>query len=432
MDKQEANKTGIAGFLNRFLHAGVTDALSLLERNAVVTTNTGILIAQCTNLILLLGTPLLFDRFEWFPTMVILLAMGVYEFAHWLVICQRYFVARLIFSIGMVIVVTTLTIYFGLDSQLHFLFFPISIGSLMVWPNRRFAQFMFAFVAFGVFVVVSLFASATGVLNQAPIFKASYVDVINTLLAFMITFVVVLSLVLTAERLQTLLEASGQAAAARADERETQMLNALNALALARDNETGNHILRTQYYVKTLAERLISMGHYVEQLSSVMVELMFRASPLHDIGKIGIPDKILLKPEKLDEEEWKIMKTHTLIGESVLQAAMAKDFKAPQDQVADLLNLAIEIAGGHHEHWDGSGYPRGLQEEQIPLAARIMSVADAYDALVSSRPYKSAWSHERAFEEIVNLGGLKYDPSVISAFRLEKDRFREIALSLVD
>ena len=430
--KSQVKETGLVALLNRFLNAGVTESLSLLDRNAVITTNTGILIAQGTNLLLLLGTPLLFNRFEWFPTMVILFAIGLYEFSHWQIVCQRYFAARLTFSIGLVLVVTTLAIYFGTASQLHFLFVPIGIGSLMVWPNRRFAQFVFAFVAFSAFAALSLFASSTGILNQAPIFRAGYVDVINTLLAFLITYIVVLSLVLTAERLQILLESARQVAATRADVRETQMLNALNALALARDNETGNHILRTQFYVKTLAERLMLMGHYSGQMTPTMVDLLFGAAPLHDVGKIGIPDKILLKPGKLDDDEWKVMQTHTLIGESVLQAAMAKDYVEPQDQVADVLNLAIKIAGGHHEHWDGSGYPRGLQGEQIPLGARIMSVADAYDALISKRPYKSAWSHERAFEEIVNQGGVKFDPLVITAFRLEKDRFREIALSLVD
>lgn len=418
--------------LNRFLTAGATGGLCFLERNAVITTNIGILIAQVTNLILLLGTPLLFNRFEWFPTAVIVFAIGLYQFAHWQISCQRYFGARLTFSIGMVLVVTTLTIYFGSDSQLHYLFFPIGIGSLMVWPNRRIPQCIFALVAFGAFVALSLFASSTGMLNQAPIFKAAYVDAINTSLAFVITFIVVLSLALTAERLQHMLESARQQAAVRADERETQMLNALNALALARDNETGNHILRTQHYVKTLAERLMFMGHYHDQLSPEVVNLLFRAAPLHDVGKIGIPDKILLKPGRLDDEEWKIMKTHTIIGESVLEAAMAKESVEPEDHVADVLNLAVKIAGGHHEQWDGNGYPRGLMGEQIPLAARIMSVADAYDAMMSQRPYKTAWSHERSFEEIVKGAGSKFDPVVIDAFRLEQNRFREIAVGLMD
>lgn len=364
--------------------------------------------------------------------MAILIAIALYQYAHWKIISRQYFVGRLIFSIGMVLLVSILTIYFGSESHLNFLFFPIGIGSLMVWPNQRVAQLLFAFFAFGAFVLLSLFASTTGILNQGSVFKAGHVDIINTLLSFLITFVVVLSLVLTAERLQKMLESARQAAATRADQRETQMLNALNALALARDNETGNHILRTQYYVKALAERLLKLQRYPQQLSVEMVNRLFRAAPLHDVGKIGIPDKILLKPGKLDGNEWEVMKTHTLIGESVLGAAMSKDYQDAQDEVIDVLKLAIKIAGGHHEHWDGSGYPRGLKEEEIPLAARIMSVADAYDALISRRPYKNAWTHEDAFSEIFRLSGTKFDPQVVDALRLEKNRFYEIAVGLVD
>jgi len=201
-----------------------------------------------------------------------------------------------------------------------------------------------------------------------------------------------------------------------------QMLSSLNALAMARDNETGNHIIRTQHYVKVLAQRLKSMGHHVEALSDKKIKLLYKAAPLHDVGKVGISDSILLKPGALTEEEWTTMKTHTLIGESVLKSAEIQN-----DADDDVIATAILIAGGHHEKWDGSGYPRGLRGEKIPLAARIMSLADMYDALVSERVYKDKWTHAMAAQEIVSKKGVQFDPVIVEAFLAEQDEFERIA-----
>ena len=208
----------------------------------------------------------------------------------------------------------------------------------------------------------------------------------------------------------------------KAEQSELQLLASLNALAKARDNETGNHIIRTQNYVKILALRLRNDGYYTESLSDQSVDLLFKAAPLHDLGKIGIPDKILLKNGPLTDEEWIIMKTHTLIGESVLNTSGVElDFNS------DLIAKAIKIAGGHHEKWDGTGYPRGLEGVAIPLEARIMSLADMYDALVSERVYKKAWTHEQAVQEIISKRGANFDPWIVDAFIAEQDSFREIA-----
>ncbi len=153
-------------------------------------------------------------------------------------------------------------------------------------------------------------------------------------------------------------------------------------------------------------------------------------APLHDVGKVGIPDHILLKPGRLDPAEWEIMKTHTLIGEEVLKAAAPKPLS--EGASPRTLALAIEIAGGHHERWDGQGYPRGLSGESIPKSARLMTVADIYDALTSARPYKKTWSHAKAVDEITHLSGTKLDPMVVAAFLEEQDRFREIARRFKD
>lgn len=208
----------------------------------------------------------------------------------------------------------------------------------------------------------------------------------------------------------------------RRQDKEEQMLVALKGLASARDNDTGNHIVRTQHYVKVLAERLKLMGYHTEQLDVKTINAMYRAAPLHDIGKVGIPDNILLKSGPLNFDEWGIMKTHASIGESVLEASAA-NLKV-RDKV---IECAIRIAGGHHERWDGTGYPRGLSGEDIPLEARIMALADMYDALVTKRPYKSGWSHEEAVKEIVSKKSTHLDPSVVEAFIAEQDAFMELA-----
>ena len=202
---------------------------------------------------------------------------------------------------------------------------------------------------------------------------------------------------------------------------EAKMLKSLNALAMARDNETGKHILRTQHYVKCIAMRLRDMGHFVNELDDKNINLLFLAAPLHDVGKVGIPDKILHKPGPLTLQERLIMNAHTTLGEAILKSA---DSDFAED---DVLKVALQIAGGHHEKWDGSGYPRSLKGLQIPLAARIMALADVYDALVSARVYKEEWAHEDAVKEILAGKGTHFDPCVVDAFIATEMEFRSIA-----
>ena len=203
---------------------------------------------------------------------------------------------------------------------------------------------------------------------------------------------------------------------------EDGMLNSLNALSMVRDNETGNHILRTKNYVRVLAERLSSTGIYQSELNPKAIESIVKAAPLHDIGKVGIPDEILKKPGSLTETEWETMKTHAHLGREVLNAAKLKDAKNTH-----VLDAAIKIAGAHHENWDGSGYPLGLKGLEIPLPARLMSLADTYDALVNERVYKKKWSHEEACLEIARLKGVRFDPRIVEAFIQEKDNFLRIS-----
>ena len=207
---------------------------------------------------------------------------------------------------------------------------------------------------------------------------------------------------------------------------ELKMLSSLNALALARDNETGAHIIRTQAYARRIAVRLRQQGNYVDQLSDKAIDQIHGAAPLHDIGKVGIPDYILYKDGPLTKEEWSVMKSHALIGETVLESAKSQ---LPDDgvHVDDVIDIAIKMAGEHHEQWNGGGYPRGLAGNKISLPARIMAIVDMYDALISERVYKQGWTHDQAVSEIVSKKGSHFDPLVVEAFVLEQDHFKEIA-----
>lgn len=196
---------------------------------------------------------------------------------------------------------------------------------------------------------------------------------------------------------------------------------ALAALAETRDNETGEHILRTQQYVKILAQHLSSHPRFESVLTETMINLIYKSAPLHDLGKVGIPDAILLKPGKLSEEEFNIMKQHPAIGSKALQSA--------QDELGSnpFLTVAREVIETHHEKWDGSGYPNGLKAREIPIAGRLMALADVYDALISERVYKAAFSHEQARDIIIDGKGSHFDPDVVDAFLALEARFQQIA-----
>lgn len=205
---------------------------------------------------------------------------------------------------------------------------------------------------------------------------------------------------------------------------------AVSKLAECRDDETGHHIERTQTFCKVLAEKLRDNLRYAGSINDVYVENIYHAAPLHDIGKVGISDNILLKPGKLTPEEFEIMKTHTLIGAKALQTVRSK---YPKN---GFLNMGIAIARSHHERWDGSGHPDGLAGEDIPLAGRIMALADVYDALRSKRPYKEPISHEEACRVILEGDGRTkpdhFDPQVLEAFEAVEAEFAEIRQRMDD
>ncbi|MCB1966220.1 MAG: HD domain-containing protein, partial [Candidatus Accumulibacter sp.] len=192
--------------------------------------------------------------------------------------------------------------------------------------------------------------------------------------------------------------------------------------AETRDAETGKHILRTQRYVKALAEKLRPHPRFANFLTDQNIRTLFKSAPLHDIGKVGIPDRILLKPGRYDAQELEIMKNHTLLGRDAIQ--LAEDWLGKR---VEFLTIAKEIALYHQEWWDGSGYPEALAGESIPVSARLMAIADVYDALISRRVYKERLSHEQAAQIIVEGRGSHFDPDMVDAFIEIQDEFREIA-----
>jgi len=192
---------------------------------------------------------------------------------------------------------------------------------------------------------------------------------------------------------------------------------ALSKLTESRDKETGKHLERVQIYCKILAEKLSQEEPYDSVINTAFIHNIFNASPLHDIGKVAIPDQVLLKPGKLSPEEFNIMKTHTLIGASTIEAV--RDIYKKNA----FINMGISIARSHHERWDGTGYPNGLKGEEIPLAARIMTIADVYDSFRSNRCYKESFSRDQSREIIESGSGTQFDPILVKAFLALEDEF---------
>ena len=216
-------------------------------------------------------------------------------------------------------------------------------------------------------------------------------------------------------------------------------VRALACLGEARDNETSHHIVRTQNYVELLARHLAPHPRFAAALDGVRLSMVVKAAPLHDIGKVGVPDAILLKPGRLTPEEFTIMKTHPIIGADAISKAMSQaiasadlDAAAQAPGAFSFLRVAQEICLGHHEKWDGSGYPAGLSGDDIPVSARLMALADVFDALISRRVYKAAMSLEQTTQLIREGRGSHFDPDIVDAFLARRDEFAGIASRYAD
>ncbi|MFZ6752775.1 response regulator [Undibacterium sp. Dicai25W] len=202
------------------------------------------------------------------------------------------------------------------------------------------------------------------------------------------------------------------------------IIMAMASLGEVRDNETANHICRTQNYVMVLARQLSQHPRFKQELSNENIELLFKSAPLHDIGKVGIPDKILLKQGKLTADEFEIMKQHTSYGRETILS-----LERYLGESNNFLRFAREITYSHHEKWDGSGYPEGLTGDAIPISARLMAVADVYDALITEREYEPAFEHQIAINIMRDARSSHFDPDVLDAFLQVADKFDLIAKS---
>jgi putative two-component system response regulator len=202
---------------------------------------------------------------------------------------------------------------------------------------------------------------------------------------------------------------------------------ALASLAETRDNETGNHLRRTQNYVRALAYKLRELPRFAAVLDDESIELLYKSAPLHDIGKVGIPDHILLKPGRFEPHEFEVMKHHPRLGYAALVKA-----EELLGMPVPFLRIAKEIALYHHEKWDGSGYPEGLSGKAIPLSARLMAIADVYDAVISRRVYKPEMPHAKAVAIIREGCGTHFDPQVVQAFLSLEQEFQDIAQRYAD
>lgn len=231
-----------------------------------------------------------------------------------------------------------------------------------------------------------------------------------------------------------LLEKQNDVLEEQVKQRTVQLENLQNALIISmaslaetRDIETGHHIRRTQYYIKDLAIHLANKPKFATVLTPSQIDLIYQTAPLHDIGKVGVPDSILLKTGRLTSEEFDEMKRHTVYGRDTLDAA-AKTMSSDEK----FLDVAREIAYSHHEKWNGTGYPEGISGEAIPLSARMMAVVDVYDALMSRRPYKEPMSHDEALGIILDGRGTHFDPEIVDAFEEIQDTVAKIAVQLAE
>ena len=196
------------------------------------------------------------------------------------------------------------------------------------------------------------------------------------------------------------------------EELQYAIIHVLGELIECRDGLTGGHVARTQKYLKTLTEGLRLSSYYEDELRDIDIKLWVESAQLHDVGKVGIPDYILKKQSKLTAEEFDVIKTHPLIGEKAIRGAME------MTSAKDFLNYAAAVAISHHERWDGTGYPYKLKGLEIPLIGRLMAIADVYDALISERPYKKAFSHETAVDIIIRESGTHFDPVIVGVFKV--------------
>lgn len=315
----------------------------------------------------------------------------------------------------------------GIETNFHFLLLAAALTFLVTCEGKYLRPIVYSIFAAIIFVSAELLSNSLEPVYQIPINSLVIIKSVNT---FFGVFLILLCVFIYAfivnqieEHLETQVEKQTLAIKQKnkkVDELQNHIIYSLASLVENRDSDTGAHINRTSSYMQTIAKAAKEKGLYKEILTDDYITVLGKAAPLHDIGKIVVPDAILKKPGKFTDEEFNLMKTHTIRGADIVQEIVG----VSEDKV--YIKTAQDIALYHHEKWNGQGYPYGLSQEEIPLCARIMALADVFDALVTKRCYKDAMSMDDAFEIIIKGSGTQFDPLLVEIFIESRPEIEEV------
>lgn len=338
-------------------------------------------------------------------------------------ICNAVLFICLIFSL---VVIFSKPMVFSYTLQ-FFQAFTIMIGVYIIYAliqalrNKRLGSMVvvFGFVVFFITVIYDILGANYIIQSDFSIHIGLFIFIFSQAYILSLRFSATMNRV---ERQKNEIEESHQ----QFKNSRIALILGLAKLAEYRDEDTGSHLERIREYTRSIAQELAKNEKYKDYITEDYINDLYQSAILHDIGKIGIPDAILLKPGKLTEEEFEVIKTHTTIGGDALSEIESKS------RVRSFLALGKDIAYFHHEKWNGKGYPRGLKGEEIPLSARITAIADVYDALTSERPYKDAFPHQKAVDIIVKDSGTHFDPEIIEVFKKLEPQFEQIRKNFFD
>lgn len=315
------------------------------------------------------------------------------------------------------------TILVGSEPAFYYMILPISIMGMLIWDHRFVNAAVTGFIAMVTYILIVIWCRSIQPIYPIDHNYVMLLRYFNVAIGVMLIFLGMFAFSVRSAHVNDVLSSQIRdksmeltAKSQKVSQIQKHMIYSLANLVENRDEDTGKHVLRTSKYVEMIAVQAMRKGYYLDEIDGKFVDNISNAAPLHDIGKITVPDYILKKPGKLTSQEFNLMKTHSLEG-----ARIVKNILDVSDD-KDYAQMAVNIAEGHHEKWDGSGYPHGLSGLDIPLSARIMAVADVFDALISTRCYKQAMSYDEAFSIIENESGKHFDPVLVEVFLSMKDR----------
>lgn len=322
------------------------------------------------------------------------------------------------------------TVYmFGLDSGFQYLLIPLMFLSVFIRKKGKIFTFLrrsIIFLSSGTFIFLAIFmADYDPVQHPSETIKLVFL-VLNCLISLLVTAIYISRVVHSLDQKRSQLDTSVNEKTDEIEKMQNQIIISFANIIEARDGSTGKHVKRTSLYVEALVKELKRNNDFSDILTDTYMHDVMLSAPLHDIGKITIPDAILTKAGRLTQSEFDMIKKHTINGKEIIDEAMA------DIENEDFLKVAKSVAVYHHECWDGSGYPYGIQGEEIPLCARIMTIADYFDALVAKRSYKAALPTSVVFDNIAEQRGKKFDPVVVDAFLRIRDQIDEIARANAD